>query len=133
VITGRLNYGAGQEPGVVARRILVVDDHRDTREIYALLLRGCGYVVHEAADGPAALDVLQHAHIDVAVVDIGLPGMDGYEVARTIRADESHSGILLVAVTGYGSPEARARAHEAGFDRHLVKPVTPEEFLGILE
>jgi CheY-like chemotaxis protein len=113
--------------------VLVVDDHRDTREIYTFLLRGCGYIVHEAADGPAALDVLQHVHIDVALVDIGLPGMDGYEVARRIRADGSHSGMRLVAVTGYGSPEARARAHEAGFDRHLVKPVTPEEFLGVLD
>jgi CheY-like chemotaxis protein len=133
VITSRLGDAAEQHHGLSARRVLIVDDHFDTREIYGLLLRGSGYVVYEAADGRSALDVVEHTRIDVAILDIGLPDMDGYQVARRIRSDESHAGMVLIAVTGYGSPEDRERARLAGFDRHLVKPITPDQFLGALE
>ncbi len=133
MFTGRLAGAMEPHPGVASRHVLVVDDHLDTREIYALLLRGSGYTVYEAPDGPSALAVLQRKHVDAIILDIGLPGMDGYEVARVIRADGSHADVRLIAVTGYGSPEDRERARAAGFDRHLVKPVTPDEFLGSLE
>ena len=119
-------------PTRVSRRILLVDDHVDTREIYAFLLRDSGHVVYEAADGPAALTVLRNIEVDAAVVDIGLPGMDGYELARQIRADAAYSDVTLIAVTGHGLPEDRAHSRAVGFDLHLVKPVTPDELLRAL-
>ena len=114
-------------------RLLLAEDEAHAGEYLVKGLGENGFTVDWVRNGTDALHHATTSAYDLIVLDIGLPGMDGYEVARTIRADESHSGMLLVAVTGYGSPEARARAHEAGFDRHLVKPVTPEEFLGILE
>jgi PAS domain S-box-containing protein len=108
-------------------RVLLVDDNADSREMYALLLQSDGHEVHEAEDGPAALAVFQQGIPDVAVIDIGLPGMDGYELARRIRSGPSGSDVTLIALTGYGFPEDRERSRAAGFDRHLVKPAAPED------
>jgi PAS domain S-box-containing protein len=113
-----------------ARTVLVVDDNDDAREMLREILRAAGHTVYEAADGPSALEVAQARHFDVALVDIGLPGLDGYEVARRLRA--SAEGTLLVALTGYGQRADRERATAAGFDHHIVKPVDPDALLAML-
>ena len=108
-------------------RVLLVDDNADSREMYALLLQADGHEVHEAEDGAAALAVFEVGVPDVAVIDIGLPGIDGYELARRIRSRPAGHEVTLIALTGYGFPEDRARSKAAGFDRHLVKPAAPED------
>jgi PAS domain S-box-containing protein len=108
-------------------RVMLVDDNADSREMYALLLKADGHEVHEAEDGPAALEVVKLAVPDVAVIDIGLPGMDGYELARRMRSGPGGRDMTLIALTGYGFPEDRERSRLAGFDRHLVKPAAPED------
>jgi signal transduction histidine kinase/CheY-like chemotaxis protein len=109
-----------------SRRVLLVDDNVDSREMYGLILQADGHVVFQAADGDDALSMFRRMRPEVAVVDIGLPGMDGYEVARRIRADPQGHDIKLIALTGYGQPEDRERSRAAGFDRHLVKPASPD-------
>ena len=104
------------------KRVLVVDDHEDSLDLLREILTSAGHEVATAPDGESALDVLGEETFDVALVDIGLPGIDGYEIARRARAGQP-PGILLVALTGYGSPHDRERALEAGFDRHIVKPI----------
>jgi PAS domain S-box-containing protein len=108
----------------VRRRVLIVEDNDDARRMLRHLLERTGHEVHEAADGPAGLDRTLALRPDAAVIDIGLPGLDGYELARRVRA-AGHAGVLLVAVTGYGQPGDRQRSGEAGFDAHLTKPVDP--------
>jgi CheY-like chemotaxis protein len=88
------------------------------------LLERAGHEVHEATDGLSGLDLALRLELDAAVIDIGLPGLDGYEVARRVRA-AGRAGMLLVAVTGYGQAGDRQRSREAGFDAHLTKPVDP--------
>ena len=110
-----------------AKRVLLVDDHTDAREMYTLVLRTAGHDVYEAGDGPSALALFNRIPLDVAIVDIGLPGMDGYELARQIRSAPKGRSVGLIALTGYGLPEDGKRSEAAGFDRHLVKPVAPED------
>jgi signal transduction histidine kinase/ActR/RegA family two-component response regulator len=114
------------------RRLLIIDDEVDARESLGALLRMEGHDVLEAADGPAGLAQLASAQPEIALVDIGLPGMDGYEVARRVRAD-SDRPLLLVAVTGYGQREDREKAYAAGFDAHLTKPFSYEELMRAVE
>ena len=113
-----------------ARRVLVVEDNDDAREMLRNLLHLFGHEVHEACDGTSAIEQARRLRPDAALIDIGLPGIDGYEVARRIRADVP--GARLVALTGYGQPEDRERALAAGFDVHLVKPVDPEQLERLL-
>ena len=113
------------------RRILLVEDHGDGRQMLADLLRLWGHEVEEAADGPAGLERLRQVVPDVALIDIGLPGLDGYELAR--RARGGGRRVRLIAVTGYGQPADRRRALEAGFDAHLVKPVNLEQLRRLLD
>ena len=96
------------------------------------LLEIAGHEVHEAADGRQGLEMALSIQPDVALIDLGLPGLDGYEIARRLRAADERRNILLVAVTGYGSPEDRERSLMAGFDVHLVKPVDPDLLAGVL-
>lgn len=105
------------------RRVLVVDDNEDASESLALLLRARGHQVATAHDGPDALAHARAEPPEVVLLDIGLPGEDGYEVATALR-DLLGQDVCIVAVTGYGTPEARRRVHDAGFDGHLVKPVS---------
>jgi signal transduction histidine kinase len=119
-------------PGSDSRQILVVEDNDDAREMLATMLRLWGHHVDEARDTGDALAGLEHTAVDVALVDIGLPGRDGYELARELRRTERGRGIFLVAVTGYGQPEDHGKAIEAGFDGHLVKPVDPEQLAALL-
>jgi len=105
------------------RRVLIVDDNEDAANSLALLLKLGG---HETASVYTAVDALRHASVfrpDVVLLDIGLPGMDGYEVAQKMRELPGLRDIRLVAVTGYGRSDDRLRAREAGFDDHMTKPV----------
>jgi len=104
-------------------RILVVEDNPDIAESMVMLLELLGHRVRVAHDGPVALELARATPPDVMLVDIGLPGMDGYEVARRIREDPTLRRVVLVALTGYGRDEDRRQAEAAGFDHHLVKPV----------
>jgi len=110
-------------PASAARRVLVVDDNADAAESLAMLLQIHGHTVEVALDAEAALAAAARFAPDVALLDIGLPGMDGYALAATLRADPARAGMKLVALTGYGRPQDRERSHAAGFDQHLVKPV----------
>jgi len=113
--------------------VLVVEDSTDGREGLCQLLELKSYRVRMAADGGEALEAVREERPDVALVDIGLPDMDGYEVARRLREEEDGSEPLpLIALTGYGQPDDRRRALEAGFDLHLVKPVDPDQLFGLL-
>jgi len=107
------------------RRVLVVEDNADAREALRVSLTLAGHEVAEAADGPAGLEQLAACRPDVALIDVGLPGLDGYEVARRARQRDETRDVFLVALTGYGQAEDRRRALDAGFDRHLTKPVDP--------
>ena len=118
-LRGRAAEAAGR-----SREVLLVEDNRDARETLQRLLEHEGHRVSVAVDGPAALDALRSARPEIALIDIGLPGMDGYELARRIRADvDAERKLVLVAVTGYGMPEDRRRSADAGFDAHLIKPL----------
>ena len=114
-----------------SRLILIVEDNDDARDALRMLLELDGHVVEAAAEGMQALEVARGKDPDLALVDIGLPGIDGYEVARRIRASGSRRP-LLIALTGYGQPEDRRRATEAGFDSLLVKPVDPTALSDLL-
>lgn len=114
-----------------AVRVLVVDDYRDTVESMATLLRLDGYEVEVAFDGTSALRAAQAYQPDVVLLDIAMPGMDGYQVARKLRA-MFREALLLIAITAFGFEEDRRRSEEAGFDLHLVKPVDPHEVESLL-
>jgi signal transduction histidine kinase/DNA-binding response OmpR family regulator len=116
----------GRAAAPAPARVLVVDDNVDAAESLALYLRATGCEVCVAHDGPSALQAAESFRPAAALLDIGLPHMDGYELAGRFRARPGGEGVLLVAVTGYGRPEDRARAREAGFDHHFTKPVEPE-------
>jgi signal transduction histidine kinase/ActR/RegA family two-component response regulator len=107
-------------------RVLVVEDNADSREMLRLMLKAEGHEVHVAEDGPHAVELARAVRPDVAAIDIGLPGFDGYEAGRRIRNDLG-SAITLIALTGYSRAEDRQHTADAGFDAHLVKPVSPEE------
>jgi CheY-like chemotaxis protein len=117
----------GQEPGKPCRRVLIVEDDKDSREMLRILLELDGHDVHEAEDGPAAISAALALQPDVALVDVGLPGLDGHEVARQLRRGPAGERIVLVALTGYAAPEDRERSRKAGFDAHLTKPIGPEK------
>ena len=104
-------------------RILIVDDSRDAAESLGMMLRLLGCEVYTAHDGPSGLLALAQHKPDVALLDIGMPGMDGYEVARRARQQPALQGIVLIALTGWGQAEDRVQSDQAGFDHHLVKPV----------
>jgi len=113
-------------------RVLLVEDNADAAESLVLLLELLGHRVRVTRDGPSALEAARANVPDVMIVDIGLPGMDGYEVARQVRQDAGLRPILLVALTGYGREDDRRRALAAGFDYHLVKPVNPDALQGLV-
>jgi signal transduction histidine kinase/CheY-like chemotaxis protein len=128
----RLPLGDAHEPGATApatgrtgRRVLIVEDNADAREMLKMSLEMDGHQVEVAEDGRHGVDLALERTPEVVLVDIGLPGLDGYEVARRIRGVLGRK-VTLVALTGYGQVEDRRRTREAGFDVHLVKPVDPE-------
>jgi signal transduction histidine kinase/CheY-like chemotaxis protein len=118
--------GNGKGSGRASRRIVIVEDNADAAQMLRDLLELCGHQVSVAGTGQAALDVLRQTGADVVLCDLGLPGMSGHDLARIIRSDLALSAIPLVALTGYGQPEDRKRTAEAGFNEHLVKPISLE-------
>ena len=110
-------------PAPVGMRVLVVDDNEDAADLLSLMLAQSGYRTETAHDGPSALSAAEAFRPDIAILDIGLPGMSGYDVARSLRQDQRFPGLVLIALTGWGSPEDRQQALAAGFDLHLTKPV----------
>jgi two-component system CheB/CheR fusion protein len=123
----------GPTPGARRRlRVLVTDDNTDNADSLALLLRLAGHEVRVAHDGPAALAEAHAYHPEAIVLDIGLPGMDGFEVARLLRRQPGTERALLVALTGFGHEEDRRRGREAGIDHYLIKPAPLEELQGLL-
>jgi two-component system, chemotaxis family, CheB/CheR fusion protein len=112
--------------------VVVVEDNADSREMLCTMLARARLTCHGAADGLAALGLLDEVTPDVAILDVGLPGMDGLEVARRIRGNPRHRGVRLIALTGYGQESDRRATRRAGFDYHLVKPVQPSELLAVL-
>ncbi len=109
-------------PSMPDRRVLVVDDNRDAAHSLGLLLELLGVEVRVVNDGPAALQILPAFRPNVVLLDIGMPGMDGYEVARQIRQQSEWRDLVLIALTGWGQEEDRHRSSQAGFDHHLLKP-----------
>ncbi|MGH7278355.1 MAG: hybrid sensor histidine kinase/response regulator [Candidatus Rokuibacteriota bacterium] len=128
--SGERRKSAGARPR--RQRVLIVEDNTDGREMVRTMLELQGHEVYEASDGRAGIERALALDPDIMIVDIGLPGVDGYEVARTIRAKLDGRGIRLIALTGYGREEDRLRAAAAGFNAHLVKPVDPERLEEVL-
>jgi PAS domain S-box-containing protein len=133
-IPGAKAAGEGGEPVGAApqRRILIVDDNVDAAESLAVLLRLEGHDVRVAHDGPAALAAFEADPPDIVFLDIGMPVMNGYDVARRLRQRPGLDNLVLVAMTGWGQEEDRRRSQEAGFDHHLVKPVEPDALRQLL-
>jgi signal transduction histidine kinase/CheY-like chemotaxis protein len=113
--------------------VLVVDDNLDSAESVAMLLEMQGHRVFTAFDGPTALALCKAHRPKVVLLDIGLPGMDGYEVARRLRQIPGMAAATLIAITGYGQPEDKTRSIDAGFDHHLVKPVEPDALMMLVQ
>ena len=116
----------------VVNRVLVVEDNADSRNMLQTLLKLDGFQVEVAEDGQQGLDAILAQLPDVALIDIGLPELDGYEVARRVRKQLSNSVVRLVALTGYGQAKDREAVFQAGFDEHLVKPVSPQDLARVL-
>ena len=116
----------------VHRRILMVDDNRDSADSLSILLTAMGHDVRTAYDGHEAIELAARYRPEVVLLDIGLPGKSGFDVARELRNAHDLSKLVLIAVTGYGQDEDRRRAREAGFDHHLVKPVRPAELEALI-
>lgn len=118
--------------GAKKLRVLVADDGSDVATWLSVLLSHNGYDVRPAMSGEEALTVAERFRPQVALIDIGMPGLDGYEVARRLRATAWGRAIMLVAVTGWADAEHERRSQEAGFHHHWVKPVLPERLLKLL-
>lgn len=116
----------------VALRIVVVEDESDIRETLTWMLEEWGHEVHAASDGPSGVELVQKIQPDVAIVDIGLPGFPGYEVASRIKAQPDCKSQYLIALSGYGQPSDKDRSKEAGFASHLVKPIEPDKLRALL-
>jgi signal transduction histidine kinase/DNA-binding NarL/FixJ family response regulator len=155
VVRSSGNAGYTKGGGAAARRrVLIVEDNRDAREMFRMMLELDGHEVLEADEGKSGLLLLQTEQPDVAFIDVGLPGLNGYEIARRFRDGDGHGDaaagvgrhmnahsnahadgqkkVLLVALTGYGTPDALERSRCAGFDHHLIKPVNPESLYKLM-
>jgi len=123
---------AGDGFAASSPKVLIIDDNRDAADSLHALLRDYGFTCASALDGPSGLETVSSFAPDAVLLDLGLPGIDGYEVARRIRSLPDGARYLIVAVTGYGEERDREQSAQAGFDAHLVKPVDPEQLLAIL-
>jgi CheY-like chemotaxis protein len=134
----RAAVAAGQRPDPLStvsgskRRILVVDDNADAASTTCALLKAWGHDVRAAHSGPAALDMVREFAPEIILLDIGLPGMSGYEVARKLREETKAEGVVIAALTGYGQEADRERSRKAGFDYHLTKPADPALLASVL-
>lgn len=120
------------EAAAPARRVLVVDDNEDAAESLAALLRIFGHEVGVALDGEQALELAPRLQPDVVLLDVGMPRMDGHEVARRMRAEPWGNALRIIALSGFGDGGDRLRSREAGCDDHLVKPVSPADLQHVL-
>jgi two-component system CheB/CheR fusion protein len=120
------------QPSASISKVLVVEDNTDSRELLCELLLQAGFECRAAETGLDALTAVDEFRPDVAILDVGLPGIDGFEVARRLRTHPRHASLCLIALTGYGQAADRATARDAGFDEHLVKPVHAEQLLSLL-
>ncbi len=120
-------------PAPKVRRILVADDNRDAGDTLAMLLRLDGHEVHVATDGLEAVEMFKGVMPEVVILDIGMPGLSGHEVARRIRDLRSEPPVILIAVTGWGQKADKDRAAESGFDHHFTKPVEPTVLSALLQ
>jgi CheY-like chemotaxis protein/anti-sigma regulatory factor (Ser/Thr protein kinase) len=132
VVEAPSHHAPNPRKGFAGWRVLVVDDNRDATETLQTLLESLGATVTAAANGREALELFEHFAPDAVLLDIGMPGMDGYEVARRIRARPAGGSTLLVAVTGWGQQDDIRRCFEAGFDHHLVKPLDVDKLWEIV-
>jgi PAS domain S-box-containing protein len=119
----QLSYGAAPTRPTLSRRIVVADDNQDAARSLYILLSSDGHEVHVAHDGAAAVELFERVAPDVMILDIGMPHLSGYDVARHVRSHDADRHALLIAITGWGQSADRARSDEAGFDHHLTKPV----------
>lgn len=115
------------------KRLLVVDDNKDAAQSMSMLLEMWGHEVAFAYDGPSALERAEQWRPQAVFLDIGLPGMDGYEVAQRLRSLPQARDAVLIAITGYGQDEDRMRSQRAGIDHHLVKPVAPDALRSLID
>jgi two-component system, chemotaxis family, CheB/CheR fusion protein len=113
-------------------KVVIVEDNVDSREMLCEALEHAGFHCHTAGNGIDAIALIDKVKPDIAILDVGLPGIDGFEIARRVRANEAHANICLIALTGYGQASDRITAREAGFDEHLVKPARPETLLALI-
>jgi CheY-like chemotaxis protein/two-component sensor histidine kinase len=128
--------GATMSPSASFRNtytVLLIEDNADAREIMALLLQSFGHKVLQASDGPDGIQMAKNHNPDLILLDIGLPGIDGHEVAKRLKANAATNPIPLIALTGYGQETDRKRAIDAGFNLHLVKPVHTNELIKAIE
>jgi CheY-like chemotaxis protein len=138
-VAGAAPSGAAQRPGeaggrasATTGRVLVADDNRDSADSLARLLKSMGYAVGTAYDGEQAVEAAAALRPDVALLDIGMPKLSGYDACRRIREEPWGRGILLIALTGWDQETDHRRTEEAGFDRHIVKPVDPAALVEVL-
>jgi CheY-like chemotaxis protein len=137
---GRLHRNPTATPGssfdplplAQRRRVLIVDDNVDAAETLQMVVVTMGHEAETVHDGPAALDAARSKRPDLVLLDISMPGMDGFTVARELRREPKLRDVRVVALTGYGQQDDRRRSREAGFDDHLVKPVSPEDLKRLL-
>jgi two-component system, chemotaxis family, CheB/CheR fusion protein len=127
-----VNDAKQRRPVPAGPRVVIVEDNADSRELLCELLHDEGYECRTVGSGKAALDLIRDFEPHIALLDVGLPEMDGFELARRLRAMPQTADMHLVAVTGYGRASDRVASREAGFDEHLVKPVQPDELLRVL-
>lgn len=130
---GSAGASDGMRTGQSKPRALVVDDVTDVREMIALFLLHAGYEVQMASCGPEALEVASLERFDVIVSDIGMPGMNGYELAQALREMPACSGVPMIAVTGFSVYDDKGRALQSGFNAHLTKPINPMALLELIE
>jgi CheY-like chemotaxis protein len=121
-----------ETPASVARRVVAVDDNADTLQAMAVLLKRAGHDVRVASSGQEAIELAEAFQPEVVLLDIGLPGLSGYEIARRLRKGTLRTRPVLVAVTGWGQQRDRERSREAGFDLHVVKPIAHATLMAIL-
>jgi CheY-like chemotaxis protein len=119
-------------PQTHKRRVLIADDNRDAADSLSMLLQMAGHEITVVYDGQQALETIESARPEVALLDIGMPALDGYEVARRVRLDTRVRDMVLIAVTGWGQENDKARAQSAGFDLHFTKPVEPTQLMDLL-
>jgi CheY-like chemotaxis protein len=115
-----------------ACRILIVDDNKDAADSMALAVQLAGYTVRAAYDGPEGLELAFVFAPDLVLLDLGMPGLNGFEIAQRIRRETWGQSLTLIALTGWGQEQDRRRTKDAGFDAHLTKPVSPSELLRVL-